>query len=143
MRRRLCAKLLILDPQQRVLLCRGLAGDPAPAQDAFWTPPGGGLDEGESFEQAARRALQKNTGIVCQHMGAPVAEHTYSLPLADGDRLLVDERYFLIRAEGDTIAERVMSAEEFRWWDSQSLNSTTELIVPENLGLTLAGLIAN
>jgi ADP-ribose pyrophosphatase YjhB (NUDIX family) len=141
MRRRLCAKLLILDSEQRVLLYRNPADGPTPVHAAYWTPPGGGLDEGESFEQAARRALQKNTGIVCQCVGDPVAEHTYSLPLADGDRLLVDERYFLIRT--DTGAMVPTGTDAYRWWDRQALDTTDERIVPENLFHTLSALIAD
>lgn len=50
------AGVCVLDHQNRVLLQR--RGD-----NGLWSCPGGGLEPGESFEQAARRELREETGL--------------------------------------------------------------------------------
>src|SRR5262245_37312361 len=54
------ARVLLLGPRQRLLLL--LAQDTVGGHQ-WWVTPGGGLQPGESFEQAARRELQEETGI--------------------------------------------------------------------------------
>ena len=45
------ARILLMDPAGRVLLFRFDAADRPP----FWATPGGAVDPGESYEEAARR----------------------------------------------------------------------------------------
>jgi hypothetical protein len=54
------ARVLLLGPGERLLL---LLAQDVPGGHQWWVTPGGGLDEGESFEQAARRELLEETGI--------------------------------------------------------------------------------
>ena len=54
------ARVLLLDPGGRLLL---LLRQEVPGGHQWWVTPGGGLDEGESFEQAARRELLEEMGI--------------------------------------------------------------------------------
>ena len=56
---RRASRLILLDSQRRVLLLlhAGTNGE------SFWSPPGGGLETGETFEQAARREAMEETGI--------------------------------------------------------------------------------
>ena len=59
MRRRPSARLLIFDRDGRLLLFRYVFRDGALAGDDYWGTPGGGLEDGETFEQAAIRELSK------------------------------------------------------------------------------------
>ena len=60
--RSLDAKVVILDEDDAVLQFRG--GDPARADaGTWWFMPGGGLEPGESFEEAARREVLEETGF--------------------------------------------------------------------------------
>ena len=52
------ARVLVLTPEGRVLLLRLTPS----FRDPFWVTPGGGLDDGESFEAAAGRELQEEVG---------------------------------------------------------------------------------
>ena len=53
------SRILLTDPAGRVLLFRFTPDDRPP----FWCTPGGALDPGESYEQAARRELREETGL--------------------------------------------------------------------------------
>ena len=140
MRRRPSARLLVLDDTQRVLLFHFVLED-----RAFWATPGGGLEPGESFEQAARRELREETGFEIDAVDAPVATREFTMRLPDGEDVVADERLFLVRApagdralsrEGWTPLERaVMRAH--RWWSRDELLATREAVFPEDLARIL------
>jgi len=58
---RLGARVLLVDPDDRLLLLR--AHDPAAPDRRWWELPGGGLHPGETTAQACRRELAEETGI--------------------------------------------------------------------------------
>ena len=55
---RQAARVLVISPRRRVLLLRV---EPT-FRPAFWVTPGGGLDDGETFEHAAARELREEVG---------------------------------------------------------------------------------
>ena len=73
------ARVLLLDAQDRVLLFRFDAGD----RPAFWATPGGAIDPGESYADAAKRELREETGLDPEHVevvGATPGWLRYRLP---------------------------------------------------------------
>ena len=54
------ARVLLVNDLDRALLFKSFSETNG---DSFWYPPGGGLLEGEDFEQAARREIFEETGI--------------------------------------------------------------------------------
>jgi 8-oxo-dGTP pyrophosphatase MutT (NUDIX family) len=133
------ARLLVLDAAGRVLLFRfvHLTGPMAGRQ--YWATPGGALEEGETFEQAAIRELQEETGIRTTDVGRQIARRQFELQLPDGERVSADERYFAVRTPETAISREGWTEVEkglmtcHRWWSLDDLSRTTETVFPEDL----------
>jgi 8-oxo-dGTP pyrophosphatase MutT (NUDIX family) len=139
MRRRLSARFLIVDPAERVLLFRFVHKRGLLAGHDHWGTPGGGVEDGETLEQAALRELQEETGLQRQSVGAEVARREVALQLPDGEHVLQDERFFLVRVadnalsqDGWTDFEREVMVEH-RWWTLEELAHTRDTVWPEGL----------
>lgn len=94
MRRRPSSRLLVIDPDSRVLLFRFVHDYGPLAGQTYWATPGGGVEEGESFADAARRELFEETGIRVDDVGQHVAEREFVLQLLDGEYVTAEERFF-------------------------------------------------
>lgn len=130
------ARILLLDNAGRVLLFRFDAGD----RPAFWATPGGAVDPGESFAEAARRELREETGLD-RDCGEPVHRRVVEFVTLEDVAVVADERYFLVRA-GDCVIDtanhtelerRVMQAH--RWFEPAEIATWPETIFPEDLAL--------
>jgi 8-oxo-dGTP pyrophosphatase MutT (NUDIX family) len=136
------ARILLLDDRDRVLLFRFDAGD----RPAFWATPGGALDPGESYEQAARRELREETGLDLD-CGREVLQRVVEFVTLEDVPVHADERYFLVRADDCTIdtsrhtelERRVM--QEHRWFELDEIAIWPETIYPEDLADMLETLI--
>jgi 8-oxo-dGTP pyrophosphatase MutT (NUDIX family) len=130
---------LIIEPAGRVLLFRFVFKRGALAGEDYWATPGGGVEEGETFEQAAIRELREETGIRVESAGPPVGQREFVLQLSDGERVVADERFFRIEAKEATLSRDEWTAGEMevivahRWWSRDELSQTSEIVWPENL----------
>ena len=139
MRRRLSARFLILNEAGHVLLFRFVHRKGPLAGQDFWATPGGGVEEGETLEQAAVRELMEETGLRRNDLGMEIARREVALQLPDGERAISDERYFVVRVAADALSweswtdfEREVMVEH-RWWSRQDLLETKATVWPENL----------
>jgi 8-oxo-dGTP pyrophosphatase MutT (NUDIX family) len=122
LRTRAAARLLVLDPGTN------------------WALPGGGIEPGETPEQAAIRELHEETGIIVDDVGASVGERSYKMRLPSGEVVAGHETYFLVRIasaadisrDGWTKLETEIIAEH-RWWTVDDLRATSETVYPINL----------
>lgn len=143
MRSRPSARLLVLDPSGRILLFHFVHKHGALAGLDYWATPGGGLEDGETFEQAAIRELEEETGIRVHDAGPEVKRRTFPLQLADGEHVMADERFFLVRAEDASLSREGWTADEaevmaeYKWWSRVELMQTSETVWPEDLLTTL------
>ena len=139
MRSRPSARLLVLNPSGRVLLFRFVFKQGALAGQDYWATPGGGVEEGETFEQAPIRELEEETGIRLRDIGPEVGQREFVLQLPDGERVMADERYFLVRSEATSLSRDGWTALEtevmvdHRWWSRDELARTSDTVWPENL----------
>lgn len=133
------SRLLILDSADRVLLFKFAFKSGPLAGTIFWATPGGGLDPGETFEQAACRELWEEVGLRIDDPGPQIARREAMIRLLTGEMARADERFFLLRTRDLALSqERWTDLEkevmvEHRWWTQDELRAADEQVWPENL----------
>ena len=137
------ARVLLIDSKDRVLLFRSEL-----AYGTFWITPGGGVDPGETYEQAAHRELWEETGLKGAELSACIWTVRFTFPYEDRfyDQT---ERYYLARCDPFEIdstnwlpGERV-EIQQHRWWSLDQITaSPAEPFRPQHLGQLLSPVLA-
>ena len=123
--RRRAARVVVLDPLDRILLIN--ASDPLHRNGpGWWEIPGGGIDHGESTEDAARRELWEEAGIAGAEIGPCVWFQRVQFSFG-GWHFDQDEWVHIARCEGVSEgpqgleALEVLAFGEQRWWTLEDL----------------------
>jgi ADP-ribose pyrophosphatase YjhB (NUDIX family) len=146
-RERPTARVLLFDPDHRVLLMRGRMPH-QPEGFGAWFTVGGGIEPGESLAEAARREVAEETGFTEVEIGPVVWFREGTGRLASGERVLFKESYIVARCAGgephrggwEAHEHRLM--DDMRWWTRDALAASAEPIYPEGLADLLVDLIA-
>ncbi len=136
LRIRPAARAIVLDPDDRILLVRFVF----PGGRTFWATPGGGIEVGETTEDAVRRELAEETGLTDVDVGPVVWLRLHIVPFIGGQWDGQHEHYHLVRAPAFTPQPRhtweQLNAEyvfELRWWGLAELGSADETFAPSRL----------
>ncbi|WP_418959378.1 NUDIX hydrolase [Streptomyces tritici] len=138
------ARVVLLDPDDRILLIHGF--EPDDPEQTWWFTPGGGVEGEETREQAALRELAEETGITDAELGPVLWERTCSFPF-DGRRWYQDEWYYLARTRRTDVAPAALTELEersvagLRWWTSAELSAARETVYPTKLAELLRTLL--
>ena len=130
---RRAARVLLLDEDRRVLLVRF-----AYRGERWWAAPGGGLEDGETHEEAARREIAEETGFALDALG-PWVWSREDVFRFEGCLYRQQERYFLASVPAFEPRPGVIGAEEaktfdgLRWWTPEELETTGERFAPVDL----------
>ncbi len=136
LRIRPAGRVILLDPDKRVLLMRY---DDGPPNGVHWSTPGGGLNPDEDFAAGAARELAEETGWHDIILLDEVYRWTHAMEYDDAI-VKQAERFFLARTDQ---AEREITGVEamhesdgiatWRWWSLDELDTTSEAIWPAEL----------
>jgi 8-oxo-dGTP diphosphatase len=148
------ARAVILDEDDRILLCRFTVPHPAVPAGAriVWAAPGGGVEPGETVLAALRRELREEVGLAVADDPAHVWHQEVVAPEhAEGFDGVVND-YFLVRTASfdphGALSAVELTAEHisgFRWWRCQDIAGYrgTDLFSPRDLATPLTALLAN
>lgn len=127
------ARLLLLDANRRVLLFRHTDGHGR----EFWATPGGGLEPGETVEQAARREALEELGAKEVELG-PLWAGRSDFLFANRN-VSQTETFFLVTRHSGILGPEVGEVHhlegitEVRWWSLDEIEKSQELIFPCDL----------
>ena len=138
---RRAARVILLDETDRILLVRfEYAGR------RWWATPGGGLEDRETHEQAARREVREETGHELERLGPWVWAREHVFPF-EGRLYHQVERYFPARVETFDPRSRELGAEEVKafaglgWWTLAELEGSKERFAPADLPALVRALL--
>jgi 8-oxo-dGTP pyrophosphatase MutT (NUDIX family) len=143
------ARLILLDPQDRVFLFKvhqPTVYDPAdPFRDPFWILIGGMVDPGEPFAETAMREAREETGIVVEDVRW-VWSRERVMQWRE-KQVLHREQFFLGRARTTAVDTSGLDEKEkswtldHRWWSVDEIAASTERFEPVKLAGLLKGLL--
>jgi 8-oxo-dGTP pyrophosphatase MutT (NUDIX family) len=138
---RSAVRLVVLDVDERVLLFQ-IREPKHPEQGTVWELPGGGIDPGETYVQAAVRELVEEAGIVVEprDVGPPTWHRQVTFQHA-GERRIQDEVVVAIRLEdrepvvdvAQQLPDELDTYLGARWWSVAEVEASQERFFPGHL----------
>ena len=147
-RERHTARVLLLDPDGRILLLKGrLPSDPT--GPGAWFTVGGGINPGESLKDAARREILEETGFAVEAISEVVWRGALDFKDRKGRPWVQHEAFMIARCAGGEPSRAGWDAlerelvDDIRWWTLADLRDCAEAVYPAGLAERLAGILAD
>mgnify|MGYP002620094336 CR=1 FL=1 len=115
------ARAVMVNERGEMLLLKFIFGS-----KTWWVTPGGGLEEGESFEEALKREVFEETGVKLDQIGPWVWTKEIVLEIEERT-VLSHERYYLVRVAGQELELGNMTELEkdtlldIKWWSAAEI----------------------
>jgi 8-oxo-dGTP pyrophosphatase MutT (NUDIX family) len=142
---RLGARVLLLDPHDRVLLIH--ARDPDDPTHHWWELPGGGIGADEPAPEAARRELAEETGIILDQLGPCLWVRETRFRYRQRDHHRREAAYLGYTHLTDPRLRPRHTANEkqgmlgYHWWTQPSLARCHDKLLPPNLPQLFADIL--
>jgi 8-oxo-dGTP pyrophosphatase MutT (NUDIX family) len=113
----------------------------------WWGPVGGGVESGETFEEAGIRELWEETGLRVSQLGPWIWTYERTLRFPD-ETVLFHIRYFVVEVPASKVDITNLLEHEraiyraHRWWTVEALEESDESFLPPGLPDLLRPIVA-
>lgn len=132
------SRAIVLNKQNQIFLFR-YTFDFFAEQESIWITPGGGLDDGESFEEALKRELFEELGIELTEPASFVFYRNPRYELKNGETVQSEERFYLVCLDETEFSYTNWTESENKrmtagkWWSAEEIKATGEKFFSEDI----------
>ena len=144
-------RLVLMNDQKRVLLLKIEDNEPVysdqPESNIFWVTPGGGVEYGETFQQALVREAWEEVGLQLTETGFCVWTEDPVREFAD-EIVRFNTRYYFIHVPTHRVEQSNLTPLEedvfrgYHWWSLEEMHSTNDILLPPGLPDLIAPLVS-
>jgi 8-oxo-dGTP diphosphatase len=124
--------------QGRVLLGRRRGSHGA----GYFAAPGGHIEFGESFEEAAQREVREETGLEITNLRL-LSVGNYIFKRADGSRHYIDVDFICAAPEGEPVLREPEKCAGWDWYDLDNLPQPLFIVTERMIESLRSGIILN
>ena len=141
------ARVIVVNEDDEILLVRhsdkAAVNPDQPDVLTYWVPPGGGIEDGETFEEAAIRELREETGVEIPEVDRSILARDVNL-FYGSEFLTQHELFFLAKVKDrpslsnftPNDSEVIVDA---RWWPIDEIEKSNESFFPADIVKLLKG----